>query len=340
MTALVVLSCGPMTSLQDTGRVGSMRFGLSRSGAMDLLSLAMANALAGNEPGAAAIELMLAGATFRLDGGPTRIAVMGARMGVTIDGGKAPPATSLTVWPGQVLAVGPATAGLFGYLAVAGGLDLPAELGSLSLQGRAGIGGGFGGRPLAPTDRLPLHRREPPSGPERASDPAPLDGTRPIRVVLGPQDDYFSHEAIEQFLATDYTVSAEADRMGYRLAGPAIPHEKGFNIVSDGLVAGSIQVPGSGVPIVMMADHQTTGGYPKIATVVSADLGRVAQRRPGERVRFEAVTIETAQRLVRDHAAFVASLPDRVSPVGAGLPDSESLLGLNLAGAAADALAP
>jgi biotin-dependent carboxylase-like uncharacterized protein len=172
-------------------------------------------------------------------------------------------------------------AGLFGYLAIAGGLDLPAELGSMSLQGRARIGGGFGGRPLAPTDRLPLRWDQSPAGPDYATDLVPIESDRTIRVVLGPQDDSFSPGAIEQFLATEYTVSAEADRMGYRLAGPAIPHEKGFNIVSDGLVAGSIQVPGSGVPIVMMADHQTTGGYPKIATVVSVDLGRLAQRRPG-----------------------------------------------------------
>ena len=128
--------------------------------------------------------------------------------------------------------------------------------------------------------------------------------------------------------------------MGYRLAGPALAHPRGFNIVSDGIVPGSVQVPGAGRPIVMMADHQTTGGYPKIATVISCDLRLVAQRRPGDVLRFRAVSVEQAEAAFRERAELIASLPARVRPVRRGLPDCETLLALNLAGAATDALAP
>ena len=155
----------------------------------------------------------------------------------------------------------------------------------------------------------------------------------------GLQDDYFSKEGIETFLSSAYTVSREADRMGYRLAGPRIAHARGFNIVSDGIVTGSIQVPGAGEPIVMMADRQTTGGYPKLATVISPDLRLVSQRRSGEAIRFAAVGIEEAQAIARERAELVRLLPAEARPVRGGLPPSEDLLALNLAGSAIDALA-
>ena len=236
------------------------------------------------------------------------------------------------------MTIGAAQAGVFAYLAAAGGFDLPPALGSLSLHPRAGLGG-LGGRPLRPGDELPL-LGSPPDGPELTLPPVPLDREAPIRVVLGPQDDHFDEETVAAFLSTDYAVSQEADRMGYRLSGPAIPHRSGFNIVSDGIVAGSVQVPGSGVPIVMMADHQTTGGYPKIATVVSADLRLLAQRRVGDLVRFAAISVEAAHGLARSRATLVRNLATAARPVLGGLPDSEALLALNLAGHATNALAP
>ncbi len=336
MTALVVTSCGPMTSLQDFGRVGWQRHGVANSGAMDRLGLAAANALVGNPADAAGIEFMLLGGTFTLDGGSARVAVAGAPCAVRLDGASLGPMTSLTMHAGQSLAVGAAQAGVYAYLAVAGGILLEPQLGSLSLHARAGIGG-FAGRPLRAGDRLPLRAAEAPPGAERALDPLFLEPDAPIRVVLGPQDDYFTDAGIETFLSQTYRVSPQADRMGYRLSGPKIEHAGDYNIVSDGIVAGSVQVPGSGEPIVMMADCQTTGGYPKIATVISADLRVMAQRRPGSPVRFQAVSIEEAQRLARERARLLADLRPR--PRGA-LPSTEDLFGLNLAGAVVDACDP
>ena len=327
-----------MTSIQDAGRFGWQRYGVSSSGAMDRLALAFANALVGNAPGAGALEFMLMGGSFAIEGGTARLAVAGAPCAVAVDGQPARAMTSLTLRPGQTLSVGPAQAGVYAYMAIAGGFALPLELGSLSLQPRAGIGG-IEGRALRAGDHLPLALADAPRSPELALDTVPIDADAPIRVVLGPQDDYFSKEGIETFLSSAYTVSREADRMGYRLAGPRIAHARGFNIVSDGIVTGSVQVPGAGEPIVMMADRQTTGGYPKLATVISPDLRLVSQRRSGEAIRFAAVGIEEAQAIARERAELVRRLPAEARPVRGGLPPSEDLLALNLAGAAIDALA-
>ena len=327
-----------MTSLQDAGRVGSRRFGISGSGAMDGLALAHANVLVGNAPGAGAIELALMGGVFEAADGPVRIALAGAPAKVSVAGRPLTPDMSVTLAAGEAVTIGPAEAGLFMYLAVGGGLAVRPELGSVSLHARARIGG-VEGRPLRAGDELPLAGGEP-IGPELNLAPPPLEPDAPIRIVLGPQADHFGEEAVAAFLSSAYTVSAEADRMGYRLSGSPIQHLRGFNIVSDGLVAGSIQVPGSGVPIVMMADHQTTGGYPKIAAVISPDLRLLAQRRPGASVAFQAVSVEEAHEIARERAKLVSNLAERARPVQGGLPGVETLLKLNLAGHATDALAP
>lgn len=339
-THLEVIACGPATGLQDRGRFGWQRYGVSSSGAMDSLALAAANALVGNPPGTAAVEFVLMGGRFRVAGGPARLAVAGADPTLAVDGTPGAPGRSLTLDDDQVLDVGAMRAGTFAYLAVAGGFAATPALGSLSLQARAGLGG-IEGRGLRAGDRLPLCLAGAPAGPELVLPALPLDGDAPVRVVLGPQDDHFPPLSIATFLGATYRVGREADRMGYRLSGPPIPHgPQGFNIISDGIVAGSVQVPGSGEPIVLMADRQTTGGYPKIATVISADLRRLAQRRPGDPVRFEEVTIEEAQGIARARAAEIAGLPALTRPAiaGAGLA-SDVLLALNLAGAATDALA-
>lgn len=327
-----------MTSLQDGGRVGSQRHGVSRSGAMDRRALAYANAVVGNPPGCGAIEFMLAGGTFEVADGTAQIAVAGAPASLSLDGEALRPGMSATLRPGQVLSVGAAQSGVFSYLAVAGGFDVRPDLGSISLQPRAAIGG-IGGRAFRPGDVVALKSDDALPGPAVSIEIPALDPAATIRVVLGPQADYFDANAVAAFLATSYTVSPEADRMGYRLAGPPIAHLRGFNIVSDGLVSGSVQVPGSGVPIVMMADHQTTGGYPKIATVISADLGILAQRRTGDTVRFEAIAVEDARVVFRERAAELAGLAGLLVSARSGLPSVEELLGLNLAGQAADALA-
>lgn len=338
MTTLLIEACGPMSAFQDAGRFGLTRIGVSRSGAMDRLALAQANALVGNAPGAGAIELVLAGAAVTVEDGSARFALAGAEMSLSLDGTAVAPNTSVTLQPGQRLVVGPARAGVFAYLAAAGGYDVAPALGSVSLQPRGEIGG-LQGRALRAGDRVPL-RGGAPDGPDLALDPLPLNSQAEIRVVLGPQADYFDEAGIAAFLGTPWTISAEADRMGYRLAGPPLAHPRGYNIVSDGIVSGSIQVPGAGRPIVIMADHQTTGGYPKIATVISTDLRVIAQRRPGDVLRFRAIPVEEAEAAFHERAELIASLAARARPARPGLPDCETLLGLNLAGAATDALAP
>ena len=338
MSELVVAACGPRTSLQDSGRIGARRYGVSNSGAMDRLALGAANALVGNSSGAAAIEFMLLGGRFSVEGGPVRVAVAGAPCSVAVDGHPARHSATILLHPGQILALGPMQAGVFAYLAVAGGFDLPPRLGSLSLHQRAALGG-FHGRAFQTGDRIPLILSEPPDAPSLALPPVPLDADAPVRVVLGPQDDYFRAHGLSTFAEATYRVTQEADRMGYRLTGERIGHAKGYNIVSDGIVPGAVQVPGTGQPIVMMADCQTTGGYPKIATVISADLRVLAQRRPGDAIRFAIVGVDEAQRIARERANELAGFPARAVPAG-GLPPLEELLALNLAGSAVDALAP
>ena len=193
--------------------------------------------------------------------------------------------------------------------AVAGGFALPPFMGSLSTYARAGVGG-FQGRKLALGDVLPLAREQAPPGNERKLG-QPFDyGSGPIRIVWGPQDDHFSERGRRTFTGSDYRVSKEADRMGIRFEGPTIEHavsvdKGGADIISDGIGPGAIQVPGAGLPIVLLADRQTVGGYPKIATVASVDLPRLGRLLPGQTVRFAAVTVEEAEQLCRDQEARI-----------------------------------
>lgn len=337
MIRLLVKACGPMTSLQDLGRLGYQRFGVSPSGAMDRRALAMANALVGNDPGTAAIEFMNLGGTFACEGGDLRLALAGPDCAMTIDGSPVPPRTAAILKEGQVLQVGHPRGGAFAYLAVAGGFDLEPQLGSLSFHPRARLGG-LNGAPLQPGDRLPCRPEAQDGEPKQLSADMP-DEDGPIRVMLGPQDDYFTEEAIRTFLEGEFTVSPQADRMGFQLTGPRIEHAKGFNIVSDGIVDGHIQVPGSGQPIVLMRDRQTAGGYPKIATVISADLNRLAQMRPGSPVRFRAVERDEAVAAARHLREWIASLPSALTPVRFDL-TTEHLLSRNLIGGVVDALKP
>ncbi len=191
---------------------------------------------------------------------------------------------------------------------VEGGFDITPVLGSLSTYTRGGIGG-IEGRALKAGDAIPLRL---PAAPEREEQMLPsLDLAPPkrFRVILGPQDDYFTEAGIATLLGATYTVTPATDRMGMRLDGPKLEHAKGYNIVSDGIAPGSIQVPGNGLPIVLLADRQTTGGYPKIATVISADLPALGRLVPGSKMAFEAVDIEAAEAAARLLAAELAAMP-------------------------------
>ncbi|KFG67392.1 biotin-dependent carboxyltransferase family protein [Microvirga sp. BSC39] len=337
MIDLVVKSCGPMTALQDRGRFGYQGFGVSPSGAMDRRALAMANVLVGNSPDMGTIEFVNLGGAFTAEGGDLRLAVAGAGASASIDGTPLPPLTSFMLREGQTLEVGHPRTGTFAYLAVAGGLAVEPQLGSLSFHLRSRLGG-LKGAPLQAGSHLPC-RPEVQAGEPMQLTVDLIEETGPLRVMLGPQDDYFTPDSIRLFLESEFTISPQADRMGFQLTGPKLEHAKGFNIVSDGIVDGHIQVPGSGQPIVLMRDRQTAGGYPKIATVISADLARFAQMRSGTKVRFRAVERDEAVAAARQLRDWIASLSSQLTPVRFDL-TTEHLLSRNLIGGTVDALSP
>lgn len=339
MTRLRILGCGPGTSIQDRGRFGWHRQGITSSGAADQMALAAANALVGNPPGTEALELVFCGAVLEVLEGPARLALAGAPMPMRLGGRAIPDHTSFVIEPGQRLDIGAAVAGVYAILAVEGGFAIPVALGSKSLHRRAGIGG-IDGRTLAAGTIIPLTFAAPSPRANATLPQLPIAADQPLRVVLGPQQGYATATGLANFLASDFTVTNEVDRMACRLAGPQIALAGGFNIVSDGIVPGSVQIPGSGLPIVMLADRQTTGGYPKIATVITPDLRLLVQKRPGEPVRFAAITIEDAEAAARRHATDLAGLPRGVTETAACQLDSCALLSINLAGSAASAFDP
>jgi biotin-dependent carboxylase-like uncharacterized protein len=334
MSKLVIASIGPASSVQDGGRPGSQRYGLVPSGAMDRLALAAANALLGNPTFAAAVEIGPFGASFTARDGAVRVALSGAPRNADI--AKRPVAfdTSVTLADGETLTLGFARGGSFSYLAIEGGVQGEPMFGSLAVNARAGLGSPYP-RPLQAGDEL---QTAAPSGAgeRRIELPPVADG--PIRVVLGPQDDEFSDEAKKLFLDSEWKISATSDRMGYRLEGPVIRHLHGHNIVSDGTVNGSIQVPGNGAPIVLMPDRGTSGGYPKIATVISADLGRFAQTPAGRGFRFRAISMAEAQAEVQNFAKLLRRLPDRLRDIENFDLNLEALQDANVAGAAVSAV--
>ncbi len=323
---LRVVAAGLQTTVQDQGRIGWARFGVAPGGALDDGALRWANLLVGNEPLAAALEFALLGPTLVYEGPvPLVCALTGPDFGATVDAVPQSPWRSFLLRPGATLACGACQRGARGYLAVAGGLAVPVALGSRSTDPRAGIGG-VEGRALRAGDRVPL---APPATPPETGLMLPAaripnyDAASVARVVLGPQDDRFTEDAIVTFLSSHYTVTREADRMGVRLDGPALLYKgagngvarlagegtSGADIISEGVVTGAIQVPSHGRPIVLLAARQTTGGYAKIATVIGADLWRLGQARPGDTVRFRAIPVGEAQELAaRGHAAYDPAL--------------------------------
>ncbi len=340
MSALAVLAAGPHSTLQDRGRIGYQRFGVAVAGAFDPLALAAANALAGNAADAGGVEFTLAGDRYEVAADSVRIAIAGD-FAVAIDGAPAAPWRSHRLVRGQTLAIGAASRGARGYLAAEGGFAVKPVLGSVATHVRTRMGGLDGG-PLKAGDHLPLAHGEAAQRAERAIDPAALPPRgREIRVVLGPQDDHFTKAGLATFLESAYEVTAEADRMGLRLAGPQIEHAKGYNIVSDGIPLGAIQVPGAGTPIALMVDHQTAGGYPKIAVVIAPDVAALAQVRPGATLRFRAISIDEARAAHLAFAKLIADLPRLVGAVPDPTAlDSGHLLALNLIDGVVDGTAP
>ncbi len=308
--ALKVIRPGLFDTLQDLGRVGFMALGMPTAGAMDRIGLRLANALLGNPPGMAAMEIGVMGPDVLVDADSVRVALVGPLSPALIEAPDAPPKPlesdrTHLLKRGQVLRVGMIEGSSTAYLGVAGGFALAPFMGSLSTYARAGVGG-IDGRKLGQGDSLQLALVQATPGDERKL-AAPFDyGSGPIRVVWGPQEDYFTADGRRTFVESDYRVSKEADRMGIRFEGPVIAHAKGADIISDGIAAGAIQVPGAGLPIVLLADRQTVGGYPKIATVASVDLPRLGRLLPGQTVRFQPIKVEEAETLRREQEARVA----------------------------------
>jgi biotin-dependent carboxylase-like uncharacterized protein len=334
MSKLVISAIGPASSVQDGGRHGAQRYGLTPSGAMDPLALATANSLVGNAPFAAAIEIGPFGAAFTAREGAVRVALTGASRNADISGRAVAVGTSMTLADGETLTLGFARSGAFSYLAIEGGIPGEPMFGSLAVNARAGLGSPYP-RPLQAGDELQV---APASGAAERRIDLPAVAEASIRVVMGPQDDEFDEDARQLFLDNEWKISATSDRMGYRLEGPVIKHLHGHNIVSDGTVNGSIQVPGNGAPIVLMPDRGTSGGYPKIATVISADLGRFAQTPAGRAFRFKAISMAEAQAEARKFAGLLRALPDRIRPIENFELNIEALQNANVAGAAVSAV--
>jgi antagonist of KipI len=316
MDMIDVLDGGLLTTVQDLGRFGHQHYGVPVSGAVDRFALRVANRLVGNDDGAACLEITLIGPRLRFLA-DTVVALAGADLSPHLDGGPVATWEPFTVCAGSTVSFGNATDGVRTYLAVAGGgIHVPVVLGSRSTHVRSRLGG-FDGRAIQAGDRLETPSQEALNG---------VDGRRlprgqvpsyrhnhTLRVVLGPQDDAFTRLGIDTLLSSDYTVSSQSDRIGYRLQGPAIEHASSPDIVSDGTPNGAIQVAGDGMPIVLLADRGTTGGYTKIATVITADLPFLAQAAAGDTVTFTPVTVDEAHVLLREQEEQLRRLAD--SPI-------------------------
>jgi biotin-dependent carboxylase-like uncharacterized protein len=321
---LEVLSCPVPASIQDLGRRGYRHFGVPVSGALDNMSFRLANALVKNPPNAAALEMRLTGPRLQAQT-PVRIALAHAEATIeSADGSR----KSLPAWQSALLAAGDilkigAVQGGAGYLAVAGGFDVPIVLGSRSTYARAGFG-----CLLREGMQLPVGLGDL-SGPESAVTQELTFEKGPIRVISGPQREMFTDEAFATFVSSDYTVTQEADRMGLRLAGPTLAHVAGADIVSDAVTPGAIQVPGDGRPIVLLADCQSVGGYAKIATVIAADLPRLGRLLPGNTLRFAMVDVETALAALRAQETWLAETIAGLKPLVTGI-DLDALYQANL----------
>lgn len=315
MAKILVNKPGLLTTVQDAGRVGYQQFGVPVSGVMDHVSHRLANLLVGNRENKAVLEITLMGPELIFED-DTVIAVAGGDLNAQLNGEPLALWTSIWVKAGSKLAFKGVKKGCRAYLAVAGGVEVPSVMGSSSTYTRGKMGG-YDGRALKAGDLVETGR--PATSLEnlanRSIEPQDCEYPRQIRlrVIPGPQDDAFTPEGIETFYSAAYDVTNECDRMGYRLQGEKITHITGGDIISDGIAMGAIQVPGHGMPIIMMADRQTTGGYTKIANVISVDLPKMAQAKPGDQITFHRVSVEEAQALLVQQEKTIASYRDQLA---------------------------
>ena len=307
---LRVSQAGPLVSIQDKGRFGGLRYGVSASGPMDRFAFDIARAAIGPEAGAAALEVSLGGLTLECVEGEISIAVAGGAVAVTHAGQRLEGWHVIALETGQSLSVTGGAWGSWAYLAFAGALMSQEWLGATATHSMTGFGGGM----LQRGQVLEIENaRLVPSRHGSFDPPASYQKAKEIRVTMGPQDRYFPDAALETFADTEWTISPAYDRMGMRLSGPKLGLAGALSIPSEPIMRGSIQVSGDGVPTVLLADHGTTGGYPKIATVIDEDQDRLVQLRAGEPVRFKAVSAEDAVAIARDEAKTRATYLDTLA---------------------------
>lgn len=294
---MIILNGGFLTTVQDAGRTGYQQFGVPVSGVMDPRSFAIANILVGNENDEAALEITMMGPIIEFDEANI-IAVTGGNLSPTLNGTPMPMYKAVLVKAGDKLSFGMQASGCRAYLAVAGGFAIEPVMGSRSTYIKAKIGG-VEGRKLGKDDKIGFRspKTELPNlsnGRSVATEDFSAS-QKTLRVILGPQDDAFTEKGVKTFFNSTYSVTNQFDRMGCRLEGDVIEHIKDGNIISDGISMGAVQIPSEGKPIIMLADRQTTGGYTKIANVITADFPLIAQCKFGDTIRFKAVTVTEAQ---------------------------------------------
>lgn len=312
MKILNVQKPGLFTTVQDQGRYGYLRFGVSISGAMDKVSLVAANLLVGNDANGACLETTLTGPELQALK-RTQIAITGGDCSPKINDQSASMWRTLAVQKGDIISFGKMQSGCRAYISIRGGIDVPLILGSRSTYVRGKLGG-VEGRPLRIGDSIDVFDVPPLrveyEMPEETLRQFPSDFR--VSVLLGPQADMFTEKGVETFLSCQYKVTLEADRMGYRLEGPVIDHKGKADIVSDGLLPGAIQVPKSGKPILIMQDAQTTGGYPKIAAASTPDISALGQAKPNDTIQFSKITIHQAHGKMREYNQMLNTLNEKL----------------------------
>ena len=303
--SISILKPGVQTTVQDIGRYGYSHFGISSSGAADLFSFRLGNIIVGNAEELAGIEMTLLGADFQFNSDAV-IAITGSPFNLSLDRQEIPYNQSIHVKKNQILSVGITKGGARSYLLVKGGIKTENYLNSKTTHVMSGMGG-FMGRPLKKGDMLEIDENSKINITDISNDLDEID-TSIIRINKGLQSSYFSDSTWAAFTSKMFTVSEVFSRMGIRLKGNPIHSSKGNEILTEGIPLGAIQVPGGGEPIISFVEHQTTGGYPKIANVISADLCKVGQLKPGDKFQFELVSFEIAELLCLEQETFLNKL--------------------------------
>ena len=307
-TKLVVNQAGPYVSVQDDGRMGYMRFGVPKSGPMDRFSFTALKTILGGSESFSAIEISVAGLQLMCTGDSVTAAVVGGQFHVDVDGNKIGSWSIFTLEPGQTLSIRGADEGSWAYLGFAGAVDWPTWLGSRSTH----LYSGLCGQPLKAGDQIEVLQPKVLGESRELSAPGFSRFCGSVRAVLGPQESLFTAAAIQNFVEKEFAVTPDYNRMGMTLQGPRLNIQQVLSMPSEALMRGSVQVTGDGVATILMADHQTTGGYPKIATVISSDINQLAQAQPGESLRFRLISAEEAVAVARKANALFQHYFDRL----------------------------